>query len=229
MSQAARGAGRISRAYFPSREGQLSPPGGNAFMFVRDVPLGIMPSRHDDGDFAVSLDPSDPVLQERIIVLLEIGQFSRYGLQEAVVNFVETLARDIAFSGECYFEVSDPEGSEGARTLLILPPGIIRRRGASYLQVIPEADRHEGEPAEIEIPAKRMWHITLPPALGSPKEHRKLLRDSNNSGCRSLASLWTRITSAPRLASTSPRVAARWMSQSSASRAAGERSRASSA
>lgn len=182
MSQAARGAGRISRAYFPSREGQLSPPGGNAFMFVRDVPLGIMPSRHDDGDFAVSLDPSDPVLQERIIVLLEIGQFSRYGLQEAVVDFVETLARDIAFSGECYFEVSDPEGSEGARTLLILPPGIIRRRGASYLQVIPEADRHEGEPAEIEIPAKRMWHITLPPALGSPKEHRKLLRELEQLG-----------------------------------------------
>jgi hypothetical protein len=182
VSQAASGAGRISRAYFPSREGQLSPPGGNAFMFVRDVPLGIMPSRHDDGDFAVSLDPPDPVVQERVIALLEIGQFSRHGLREALVDFVETLAQDIAFSGECYFEIADPHGAEEARRLLILPSGIIRHRGASYMQVVPQADRRAGEPAEIEIPAERIWHVTLPPALGSPEEHRALLRELERLG-----------------------------------------------
>jgi hypothetical protein len=153
-------------------------------MFIRDIPLGIMPNRHSEHDttFTVMLEPPDSAREERVTALIDIGQFPRHGLREALVDFIETLANDLAFLGERFFEIAPVQENDGNPTLLTLPPGIIHTGRSSFRQVIPEADRRPGDPDEIEIPAELMWHVTLPAALGSVKEHRKLLADLERLG-----------------------------------------------
>jgi hypothetical protein len=178
---------RTSRAYFPNNRPSARDYVGHAFMFVRDVPLGIMPMRasRDRESFEVRFEPADPAREQWLVGLLEIGQARGPYLPQLLVDFVETLARDLAHNGEAHFEIVEPPSErEPCVTLLAsLPPGEIRLTDDVFLQVVPDSDRTLGEPTEIAVAADKMWHIQLPAELGTPREHRKMIarlaRDSN--------------------------------------------------
>ena len=156
-------------------------------MFVRDVPLGIMPMRasRDRESFEVRLEPADVAREQWLVGLIEIGEARGPYLPQLLVDFVETLSRELAYSGEVHFEIVEPPSERKPRVTLLasLPPGEICRTDDVFLQVVPESDRTPGEPGEISIPADKIWHIQLPEGLGTPREHRKMIarlaRDSN--------------------------------------------------
>jgi hypothetical protein len=172
---------RTSKGYFPnSAPSSDDVMTGHSFLFIRDLPLGIMPMGHgiDKKSWSVSLDPATPDLTDWIATLLDVSRFSRPGLAPAVKAFIEEIARELAYNGETYYEiVTENSGSPPPTHLLSLPFGRVRLRRGVFLQHIPESDRGPGEPAELEIPAVKMLRLTLPAALGTPDEHRALLRE----------------------------------------------------
>ncbi len=167
---------RLSRAYFSNAPHMAAAMGGNAFMFIRDLPLGIMPSMRRQADYSVHLEPPDKNREDWIVELLAIGdRYHREGLGEAWAAFVEQVTGDIAYDGEAFFEiVSSTDGGVSTTSLVVLPSGEVREQPDAFVQVIPMADRGDG-PAEILIPRANIWHITIPSALGTPESHRKMI------------------------------------------------------
>src|SRR3954454_6454765 len=96
---------RLSWAYFPSRQG--GGPMGHEYMFTRDVPLGLMPLRgtRDRPQYAVHLSPSNADIEGWLPGFLHIGQFGHDDVDEALVEFIDTAAHYLAYSGETYFEL----------------------------------------------------------------------------------------------------------------------------
>jgi hypothetical protein len=173
---------RISRGYFPN-----SPPSsadlmaGHSYLFIRDLPLGIMPMGRglDKRDWSVSLEQiATPEETEWITTLLEVSDFGGRDLTSAVKAFVEEIARELAYSGETFYEiVKEASGDPPLAHLLSLPFGQIRRRGDVVVQHVAPADRGPGEPSEITIPAEQMLCMALPADLGTPEEHREFLAE----------------------------------------------------
>ena len=169
---------RRSVAYFPSRSGAT--PMERAFLFTRDVPLGIMPLRRarDRPEFVVTLDPPDAGVEEWLTRFLDVGQFTQTTLDEALVEFVESASRYLAYLGEVFFELLPPDEGDGPPTQLApLPPGPVRHLPGRYLQIVPKADREAMEGRRyFAVPSDAMWHVRLPSSLGSPRQHRRMLR-----------------------------------------------------
>lgn len=171
---------RLSRAYFSNAPHKAAAMGGHAFMFIRDLPLGIMPSMRRRTNYTVRLEPHDDHQEDGIVELLTIGDRYRRGggLGGTWAAFVEQVTGDIAFDGEAFFEIIHSTDDEAVptTTLVVLPSGEVRQRSDAYVQVIPAADQGNGPP-EIAIPRAKIWHLTIPEALGSPQSHRKMLAD----------------------------------------------------
>lgn len=172
---------RLSRPSFPITQQSLGNISGKAFLFWRDLPLGIMPMRNrtDRPGYDVRLEPADATLEPWLMRLMDIGQFSKSTLAGAVVDFVAHLTRDIGFRGEAFYEIVSSESNQSpAETALApLPPTEVQHRRGSYRQLIPEADRSPGEPTVVVIPENRLWYVTLPPLLGRPAQHRAMLAE----------------------------------------------------
>ncbi len=176
---------------------------GDAFLFTRDLPLGVMPigGRQSRPEYEVRLEPANDRLQLLVVDSLSIGRNAgrhrAADLPEALVGFVETTTQYLAHFGEVYFELVTPEVETGAPgdasgenretqantqaeagfpTLFALPPGKVWRIPSLYLQMVPKGDReHSAGRRFIAIPSPRVWHVTLPTALGSARTHRKML------------------------------------------------------
>jgi hypothetical protein len=170
------GRATYSVRYLPSLQGRT--PMEQAYFFIRDVPLAIMPIRgqKDRPDFGVSIDPADDEVAAWLAGFIHIGQFEHQRLDEAVVEFVETAARYLAYSGEIYFEMVFADDAERPSRLVALPPGPVVRLPTKYLQVVPKADRSALEGHRyFAIPSRQMWRLRLPPEMGSTRQHRRML------------------------------------------------------
>lgn len=173
----------ISIRFFPSKARAGGGVEGNEFIFTRDLPLGVMPIgglRGSEG-YRAYLDPAeDELAEQRITRLLDVGQYSRNNLSEAVRELVENATNYIGYSGEVTYEIAyTPErgrDSAGIR-LRPLPPGRVIRTPWAHYQVIPRADRKElGKGWAIRIPRKKVWRIALPHHLGGIRRHRRMLK-----------------------------------------------------
>lgn len=167
---------RISRPHLPGAERQVGIE-GNQFLFTRDLPLGIMPSRIRAGEeFRVQLEPADGEVTTQLLSLLDIGRFSRRELDEATVDFVETVARLIGYRGEALFELIGG-GTDQPPSLGSLPPLPVLRAPGGYYQLIPKGAREQLETGTaIRIPVEKIWRVRLPRRLGGVRGHRRLLR-----------------------------------------------------
>jgi hypothetical protein len=170
-------AKRISRAHFQATDSPRANFAGKAFMLWRDLQNGMMRFAGGLGDVHVRLEPADERIEEWVVGLIDIGQFTRSPLAGALPAFVEQVANHLGYDGEGFFEIVVGEGQDKpvAAMLAPLPSGVIKRRGADFLQVLPAEDRAPGQPDAIAIPASRMWHVKLPRELGTPGEHRAML------------------------------------------------------
>lgn len=176
---------------------------GDAFLFTRDLPLGVMPigGQRSRSEYEVRLEPANDRLQLLVVDSLGIGRNTgrhrASELPDVLVDFVETTTQYLAHFGEVYFELVTPEvvtdapvdasGEDGETqagteagtsfpTLRALPPGKVRRIPSWYLQIVPKGDRELSAGRRfVAIPSARVWHVTLPTALGSARAHRKML------------------------------------------------------
>jgi hypothetical protein len=178
------GTERISIAYFPGQEGDDADLRlqGRAFLFVRDLPLGIMPYRTSGtGDFTAALSPEDEHTAHWLIELLDMHGHRNWDLEDALSDFVREVAGALAYSGELHFEIiptkeeTSDEGQPQVR-LVLLPPGRVIKAGGRYLQLVPKYAQQEVGKRIVSIPASRVWRLRLPRALGSPRRHKRLLR-----------------------------------------------------
>jgi hypothetical protein len=167
---------RHSVAYFASREGR-APAEGDGFLLARDLQLGIMPiGGHTNRPFAVRLEPPDAAREQWLTTFLHVGQYPPDDLQDAICDFVDTTTNYLAYFGDVFSEIlDDPAGDPWQ--LDPLPPGRVLRIPGRYLQIIPKEDRENLDGRRFaSIPADKTWHLTLPPELGTPRSHRRLLR-----------------------------------------------------
>lgn len=151
---------------------------GHAFLLARDIPLGILPIRgtRDRPDFSVDLQPPDTSREAELCHFLHIGQYEHHSLDEAFVEFVDTSANYIGNFGEVNFEILFDAAGKPLR-LDPLPPGRVLRLPGRSVQLIGKRDREQLEVGGfVSIPADKMWRLTLPRSLGSPRNHRRLLR-----------------------------------------------------
>jgi hypothetical protein len=168
---------RRSFAFFPSRAGDG--PMERAFLFTRDIPLGVMPIRgsRDRPEYSVALDPPDPATSDWLAHFIHIGQFGHDRLDEALVEFVETATHYMAYAGEVFFEIVPGDGTSRPDQLAPLAPGQVRHLPGRYLQTVPKADRQAFDGVRfVTIPAEQMWQVKLPRDLATPRQHRRTLR-----------------------------------------------------
>lgn len=172
---------RQTARYFPSRSGQR--PAFQAFLFTRDLPLGLVPYQSSGraSSFSVTLEPHSDEVAEWLTQFLHIGQYRQHDLSSATEQFLETTVTFMAHTGEAFFELggsmaeSKPPGLPAA--LYPLPPGPVRRVPGRYLQVVPSADRKAFDGKRyLSVPADRMWNVRLPRELGTPRQHRRMLK-----------------------------------------------------
>ncbi len=172
---------RISRAYFPSNTGSRSEEGPMAFMFTRDLPLGLMPlrSRRRDTAFTARLTTPNPQLEKQLNRFLQVRGYRGYNLADALTDFMHDTVQYLGAVGEMFFEIVDDDTGGGVlegKSLEQLPQGKVLQFYNKYAQIVPFKDWKRGEPKLIFIPAKNIWHLTLPRQLGSPRSHRALIR-----------------------------------------------------
>jgi hypothetical protein len=173
---------RRSIPYFPSHERQH--PSGGAFLFTRDLPLGITPLGSSfDRAHSIDLEPRDEETAQWLGQLLAIGHRGAHDFAGAVEGLVESIAQYLGYYGEVYFEIfldgspsSAPSESARALRLDALPHGYVQHVPGFYLQAVPRSDWQEIGKWAVAIPTKSIWHVGLPATYGRPREHRAMLR-----------------------------------------------------
>jgi hypothetical protein len=169
----------LAVAEFPSlARGQRS---FESFIFLRDASEQILPTWERGKDRmrpVVRLTPESEELATWLVDLLK--PFDRGGrdeLTELVSSFCDVLASRLVLRGEAYLEVVPGEKkSDRPAGLVVLPAWIVSRVPGAHLQFVPSPDRLTVGRRWTRIPSERMWRIKLPPSLGSPREHRRLVR-----------------------------------------------------
>ena len=174
---------RISRAYFPNAKHRDSDE-FYASMFTRDVHTGILPFRNGSKyPFSVSLSRKNLSLEKQLTEFLHIGQFGGWSLEESLWDAVETLSQYLATFGDVYLEIVYEDDKEAVgltgKKLEFLPVGKVFKLYGRYVQVVPYSDWKRGEKKFYIIPSSRIWHIKLPRKLGTPRQHRKMLKRLN--------------------------------------------------
>jgi hypothetical protein len=173
---------RLSRAYFPNAKHTNTE--FYASMFTRDVHTGIMPFRNGGKyPFTISLARKNQNLEKQLNEFLHIGQFGGSSLEESIWDATETLSQYLATFGDAYLEIvyEDEKITNGIanKKLQFLPLGKVFKLYGSYSQVVPLRDWKKSEKKFYLIPATRIWHIKLPQKLGTPRQHRTMLRHLN--------------------------------------------------
>lgn len=175
---------RLSIPYFPG-VGATDPSDaiqGRAFLFVRDLPLGIVPLRtHEAEGFDVELEPASREAADWLARLL-VTRNHQFGLGDALCDFIHELVGSLAYSGEMLFEIVSSASDSGeqrlpAVELAPLPRGRVFRIGGRYVQLVPDYARGELGKRYVVIPGDRIWRLRFPSELGSPHDHRRLLRN----------------------------------------------------
>lgn len=146
-----------------------------AYMFVEDISLGILPN-----ELEVRLVPDDQAPARIARIFPTRDEAFRASLRERVRDFIEEAARTLADEGEVWYEVvRPPAGTPGAPppfVLAQLPPGTITPLPWWVIQHVPGPSRRRLGRRYVAIPRRDTWHLRLPSELGTPREHRSLLR-----------------------------------------------------
>jgi hypothetical protein len=181
-----RGERRRSVAYFPS-SAESRHLEGDAFLLARDIPLGIFPFRSSQNkDFSIEFRGASEREIEALPHLLDFGQYRSASVEEAIRDYVDEVSNRIAYFGEAYYEIL-PRSGEEPETVAALPPGRILRLPRRRIQVIPRADREVVGRKVVVLDSDRIWRIALPRELGTPRRHRRLLRELQASAAHTPA------------------------------------------
>lgn len=155
---------------------------GNAYMFVDDVRIWIMPIRLGRGGqrFKARLEPASAEWEAALADALSHKSYSD-SLSDACCDFFQDLAVQLASCGRSLYEIiRAPEHNERGpwpfRLSWFSDEGV-RRRGELYVQEgeALSVETAGYEHAKVEIPAGDVWEVRLPDSIGSWREQGRLL------------------------------------------------------
>lgn len=143
--------------------------------------MGIMPVwQLRRNGFAVELAASDETSIGRLLTLLDkIGQYGPHSLAEAVCDFVEAAATQIAHTGQAAFEICR---EDDAVQLVPITAGRLISVAGFHWQKLPRRRPHAEDPNPtghrryVALPRDAVWTLHLPRGLGTPRQHRRTLR-----------------------------------------------------
>jgi hypothetical protein len=190
---------RKSIAYFRSDERVLkNDPWISLYghMFIDDVRLYVMPiggKSRARPDFSIEIAPDDPTA--RRIITYAFARRDHYyypDITETVSHFIEETASALAYRGVVCYEIAkgewpteavEPEEmkieSKATSEAVFSPrriPGRVTRLANYYLQIIPPTEWARIGKKIAVIPASDVWSLQIPPELGGPRRHRRLLK-----------------------------------------------------
>ena len=165
---------RRSIPYFPDALPEPADRDPTAYMFVEDIGLGILPNGCE-----VRLEPAHEA-QTIAAIFPTRDELFRERFSERINDFIEESARSLAERGEFWYELVRPPAGMADPTppfvLARLPPGKITPLPWWFIQHVPGPSRARAGRGYIAIPRRDTWHVTLPSELGTPREHRTLVR-----------------------------------------------------
>lgn len=175
MSQAS----RRSIRYVPGAEHRDW--SGHAHLFARDIPLGIMPTwRLRRNDLAIEFATTDESSKAKLLTLLrETAHYGPHSFEEAVCDFVEDAATQMAHTGQAAYEICRRD--DEVQLLPITEGRIVSVAGLNW-QKLPRQQQHDDGPNPLSrryiyIPGNALWRLRLPRGLGTPRQHRRTLRN----------------------------------------------------
>ncbi len=171
---------RRSVGYFPPGEEEPTlPVAGTGWFFVEDFHVDLMPYRSTrESEFKVELSPTNDDVAGWLAALLGARSNRAYELEDAVCDFVRDLGHSLALNGEVFFEITTASSKDPGLpnvALIPLPYGRVTRIASRYVQWVPR-HLHSQLGRWVLLPANVIWHLRLPRELGSPRQHRRLVR-----------------------------------------------------
>jgi len=143
-------------------------------MFVEDIGLSILPN-----DPEVRFEPADQA-QAIAAVFPTRDELFRRRPSERISDFIEESVRSLADRGELWYELvrRPPRTPDPTPRFVLaqLPPGKITPLPWWLIQHVPRESRARLGRWYVAIPLRDTWHLTLPSVLGTPREHRALVR-----------------------------------------------------
>ncbi|MEH2564968.1 hypothetical protein [Bradyrhizobium sp. AZCC 2289] len=161
---------RVAR-HFPSLREDLGP---GASMFMRDIPLSIMPIRaRDAGTYNARIIGTNHEVERATALLQSLTRYARTNLKELVGDAITEIATNVAWYGRAPYEISNRDDvrltSFTPRRLFVTP--------WLCVQAVPRTDRESWKEAFILIPRRDLWVVEVPKALGGYHGYRKILRE----------------------------------------------------
>ena len=167
----------------PAFAGQLAiDTAMDSHMLIEDVHNGILPIGNSDEDkWNVTLQPGNTAVEELLIGALD-REGHAHDLQEALQEFVPDCAQNLMRYGECAYEIVRlvlPETDDVKRfDFMPIPAGSLRHQRGQWTQHLPSTVAIERKkPRVIPIEPERLILFSLPPILGTKKQHFQMLQN----------------------------------------------------
>lgn len=149
----------------------------NVYMFTQDVQLAVMPiggRAEKHSEFAVILEGCDEEQEKALRLIGEIGRYDRHDITGMVCDAVEEIARNLVWEGCAVYELI--RGDDGLQHIWGFTSKGLWRLPGFFLQIIPRGDWDLWKRKFVIVPAKRIWYLEMPPALGCRRGYRAVLR-----------------------------------------------------
>lgn len=156
------------------------------YMLIEDLHTGVIPYTFDrnNSELSVTLAPDSKDVESLICDALTSQTGYTNGLNETVCEFIRQTAHSLVYWGTTYHEIVYlyREGNSSipiAFELVPVDPNVIRSFAGIYYQLLPKEKRPV--PNKLfgrihRIDKSRLLITHLPPTMGSPSQHRKLLK-----------------------------------------------------
>ncbi len=162
-------------------EGKKRRHEGNAYMFIDDVRLWIMPIRvgRDEHPFSARLEPAAPEWEKALMDALDHKEYPR-SLAEVVCDFLQDLAVRLAYDGRALYEIIQGPASANRQIPFYLAPFSsegVRRTRRHYIQEgnVLSTQNAQYEHVKVQIPVEDVWELRLPESVGSSRVQRDML------------------------------------------------------
>ena len=151
------------------------------YMFASDVQLAIMPiggRRRYAPNFSAEIQGCSEQISLVTDIIRSLAERGRetHGTAELLCYAVDSIAMQLAWNGRMVCEVIRDDKNGEVRRLQNFTTRRLFRAFGRYIQLIPKADRGLWKKSHAFIPAKDIWEITMPRALGGSFGHRVMLR-----------------------------------------------------
>lgn len=169
-------ASRVA-THFPSLRENLG-MSSNAFMFIEDVQLAVMPiggRPHRASGFAVDIRGRCEHADHATVILNSLAEFDQHSDTALLSDVVAGIARQFAWYGRSVHEIVWNEKNGGTFRLHSFTSRRLFHTLGRYVQIIPKADQDLWGKSYVIVPEIDIWEVAMPKVLGGYRGYRAIL------------------------------------------------------